>query len=90
MSPQPSRVSTGVPGLDEVLYGGLLPRRSYLLRGGPGTGKTILGMHFLHEGRPAVVFNPTPYIRHEVVDGGVTVDVPGFGYAAVDPRVRLS
>jgi circadian clock protein KaiC len=53
MSPQPSRVSTGVPGLDEVLYGGLLSRRSYLLRGGPGTGKTILGMHFLTTGAAA-------------------------------------
>ena len=53
MSPRPSRVSTGVPGLDEVLYGGLLPRRSYLIGGGPGTGKTILGMHFLATGAAA-------------------------------------
>ncbi|MHB0874991.1 MAG: ATPase domain-containing protein [Anaerolineae bacterium] len=44
------RIATGVPGLDEVLDGGLLPRRAYLIRGGPGVGKTILGLHFLAEG----------------------------------------
>lgn len=44
------RVSTGIQGLDEVLYGGLIPGQAYLLRGGPGTGKTTLGMHFLGTG----------------------------------------
>jgi circadian clock protein KaiC len=44
------RSLTGVPGLDEVLQGGLIPERSYLVRGDPGTGKTILGLHFLVEG----------------------------------------
>lgn len=45
-----TRVSTGVAGLDEILYGGLVPQRAYLLRGGPGCGKTTLGLHFLTEG----------------------------------------
>lgn len=44
------RLSTGVAGLDEVLHGGLLPGRTYLVRGGPGTGKTMLGLHFLTAG----------------------------------------
>jgi circadian clock protein KaiC len=44
------RVSTGVAGLDEILYGGLIPQRTYLVRGGPGCGKTTLGLHFLTEG----------------------------------------
>lgn len=44
------RISTGVSGLDEILQGGLIPERSYLIRGSPGTGKTILGIHFLVEG----------------------------------------
>ncbi|MBM3881288.1 MAG: hypothetical protein FJ387_16445 [Verrucomicrobia bacterium] len=44
------RLSTGVTGLDEVLDGGLLPRSAYLLRGGPGCGKTTLGLHFLTTG----------------------------------------
>lgn len=37
-------------GLDEVLHGGLLSGRTYLVRGGPGTGKTMLGLHFLTAG----------------------------------------
>lgn len=44
------RVSTGITGLDEVLHGGLIPGRAYLVRGGPGTGKTTLGLHFLTAG----------------------------------------
>jgi circadian clock protein KaiC len=44
------RVTTGLPALDDVLDGGLPPRRAYMLRGDPGTGKTILGMHFLTAG----------------------------------------
>jgi circadian clock protein KaiC len=44
------RLSTGIPGLDEVLHTGLLSGRAYLVRGGPGTGKTTLGLHFLADG----------------------------------------
>ncbi len=40
--PGPARVPTGVPGLDAVLEGGLLPRAVYIVQGGPGEGKTIL------------------------------------------------
>jgi len=50
---QAGRLSTGIQGLDEVLLGGLLPRRAYLVRGGPGTGKTILGLHYLMAGAAA-------------------------------------
>jgi circadian clock protein KaiC len=47
-----NRASTGIgiPGLDEILCGGLVLGRSYLVRGGPGTGKTTLGLHFLVAG----------------------------------------
>jgi circadian clock protein KaiC len=45
-----SRVSTGIAGLDEVLGGGFIPLRAYLLRGAPGTGKTLIGLHFLAAG----------------------------------------
>lgn len=39
--------STGVRGLDEILNGGLPVGQAYLVRGGPGCGKTTLGWHFL-------------------------------------------
>ena len=43
-------LKTGIEGLDEMLGGGLISERFYLVRGGPGTGKTTLGLHFLLEG----------------------------------------
>ena len=44
------RLSTGIDGLDEILHGGLIPERSYMLRGPAGSGKTILGLHVLERG----------------------------------------
>ena len=44
------RVLTGVPGLDDILCGGLTAERIYLVEGSPGTGKTTLGLQFLLEG----------------------------------------
>jgi circadian clock protein KaiC len=41
---------TGVPGLDDVLGGGLPGRRTYLIEGNPGAGKTTLALQFLLEG----------------------------------------
>ncbi len=43
-------MSTGIDGLDDVLHGGCLPKRAYLLRGGPGCGKTTLGLQILATG----------------------------------------
>jgi circadian clock protein KaiC len=40
------RVPTSIPGLDIVLRGGFLKAGIYILRGEPGTGKTILGNQF--------------------------------------------
>lgn len=44
------RVETGVPGLDQILHGGIPRRNVVLLSGGPGTGKSILGQQFLYHG----------------------------------------
>jgi circadian clock protein KaiC len=49
------RLPTGVCGLDSVLFGGFLRHNVILVEGGPGTGKSILGWHFLHQG--ATVYN---------------------------------
>jgi circadian clock protein KaiC len=43
-------LSSGVPGLDQVLAGGLTSDRLYLVEGEPGTGKTTLALQFLNEG----------------------------------------
>src|SRR3712207_2685332 len=44
------RMPTGIPGLDEAVHGGLITQNSYLIVGGPGTGKTILSFQWLLEG----------------------------------------
>jgi KaiC/GvpD/RAD55 family RecA-like ATPase len=49
-APALERISTGIPELDEMLAGGLLPHRPYLVVGPPGSGKTTLALQFLIEG----------------------------------------
>jgi circadian clock protein KaiC len=46
----PLAVSTGNPGLDEILTGGLPAHRVHLLEGDPGTGKTTIALQFLLDG----------------------------------------
>jgi len=78
--PEPNttkRLSAGIAGLDEVLYGGLLPRRSYLVRGGPGTGKTTFGFHFLTS---AVSGERTLYITLGQSEAGIRQDAQALGF----------
>jgi circadian clock protein KaiC len=44
------RLKTGVPGLDAIMWGGLIPGRLYLLDGEPGAGKTTFALQYLLEG----------------------------------------
>ncbi len=44
------RVPIGIPGLDDMLHGGVLPGSMTLIMGSAGAGKTLSGLHFLTEG----------------------------------------
>src|SRR3954470_21093563 len=44
------KAPTGIPGLDEITFGGLPAGRPTLVSGGPGAGKTLLGISFLVNG----------------------------------------
>ena len=44
-------VAVGIPGLDDILGGGLTPDRVYLVEGNPGSGKTTLALQYLIKGR---------------------------------------
>jgi len=50
---QSVKARTGVPGLDEVLSGGLTKGNIFLLEGDPGTGKTTIALRFLLDGAAA-------------------------------------
>ena len=45
-----SRAKTGIRGLDDILLGGLIQHRMYLVEGNPGAGKTTLALQFLLAG----------------------------------------
>jgi circadian clock protein KaiC len=68
-------VTTGVAGLDDVLHGGLTPRRMYLVEGTPGAGKTTLALHFLLAGVARgeramyVTLSETPEELHAAASG---------------------
>ncbi|MDN3519556.1 gas vesicle protein GvpD [Aquisalimonas lutea] len=73
------RVLTGVAGFDAILRGGLIPRRAYLIRGGPGSGKTTLGLHFLvNDPTESSVFitlgEPEDQLRSNAERSGVPMD----------------
>lgn len=58
------RVLTGIPGLDEMVGGGIPRGHTVLISGGPGTGKTTFAMQFLYNG--AVKYSePGVYISLE-------------------------
>ncbi len=64
--PLVNRVSTGVPGLDALIGGGIPSGSAVLLLGTPGTGKSIFGLQYLYSGAQSgqsglyVSFEQTP------------------------------
>lgn len=50
MTAAKTRSASGVPGLDEVLHGGLIAGQLYLIDGAPGAGKTTLALQYLMQG----------------------------------------
>jgi circadian clock protein KaiC len=68
-------VGTGIGGLDEILHGGLIPRRLYLVDGNPGCGKTTLALQFLLEGAKRgekCLYVTLSETREELVEGAAS------------------
>jgi circadian clock protein KaiC len=74
-----AKAPTGIPGLDEITFGGLPAGRPTLVAGGPGSGKTLLGVSFLVEG--ALRFNePGVLLTFEERAEELATDVRSLGY----------
>ncbi len=72
------RVRTRIPGLDEILYGGIPERNIVLVSGGPGTGKSIMGMQFLYNG--LVEDEPGVFVALEEHPASVRRSFKHFGW----------
>lgn len=73
------KMPTGIPGLDELLEGGLYEKSSTVIAGPPGTGKTTFGLQFLYAG--ATRFNqPGIFITFEQFPESIYRDARNFGW----------
>jgi circadian clock protein KaiC len=77
-----SRVPVGIEGVDEVLNGGLLPGRAYMLRGDAGTGKTIVGFHYLAAGVAAG--ESCLFVAFEESEADVRANAAALGFGLDD------
>ena len=78
-STQPKKLSTGIEGLDVLLGGGLPEKRTILVVGGPGSGKSILCTQFLKEGLEK--YNEgTVYVSPDYSKKAFTHDMLQFGW----------
>ena len=66
---------TGIEGLDEMMHGGIPKGSAALVAGGAGTGKTLLGLHFIvtgaEQGEPGLIvtFQENPEQLYRIAQG---------------------
>ena len=70
---------TGISGLDEITFGGLPSGRPTLVSGGPGSGKTLLGVSFLVNGAE-LYGEPGVLLSFEENAEELAQDVRSLGY----------
>ena len=73
-----AKIAAGIQGLDEVLNGGVPKGALTLLSGGPGTGKTMLGLEFLVRG--AMAGHPGILLTFEETAMALKNYAAGFGW----------
>ncbi|WP_251328695.1 ATPase domain-containing protein [Haloplanus pelagicus] len=96
-------VASGIPELDGLLNGGLVRGRTYLVQGVSGTGKSLLGQHFLRAGLDrdeTVVYIHGEESRHDILVNAARLGVdiqdaefldigPGTDFFAEDKSYNL-
>jgi len=73
------KTPTGIGGLDEITNGGLPMGRTTLVCGGPGSGKTVLGMEFLVHGILDYQ-EPGVFMAFEETEKELGENVASFGF----------
>ncbi|MDX1521412.1 MAG: circadian clock protein KaiC, partial [Anaerolineae bacterium] len=90
-NPDLPKTATGIQGLDQITGGGLPRGRPTLVCGGPGSGKTLLGLEFLVRG--AQEFDePGVLMSFEETAGDVIQNVAALGWdlqALIDQKKFL-
>jgi circadian clock protein KaiC len=71
-------VPTQIAGLDEILEGGLPRGRTTLVCGGPGSGKTVLGLEFLCRG--AMAGEPGVFVTFEERAEAIRMNARSMGW----------
>lgn len=71
------RIPTKIPGLDELIEGGIIKGRTLLISGASGTGKTTLAMQFLYNCATAGI--PAIHVALEEKPKNIRKDMARFG-----------
>ena len=76
--PSGKRVPSGIHGLDETMQGGFIQNSLNLVSGGAGTGKTLVGLQFIHFG--ALLGEPGIFVTFEEKKEELVEDAKIFGW----------
>ncbi|MFW9930586.1 MAG: ATPase domain-containing protein [Candidatus Thorarchaeota archaeon] len=73
-----SFAESGIPGLDDLFFGGFPKGKTILLSGPPGAGKTVFGMQFLVAG--ALANEPGVFVAFDDLPGHIRRDMGTFNW----------
>jgi circadian clock protein KaiC len=82
-----ARMSSGIPALDELLAHGYWPGASTLIAGPTGSGKTLLGLHFIFQGARAGEPGVIASLQENQTQLGRIAR--GFGWSVSEPGVEV-
>lgn len=72
-------IKTGIAGLDEIFLGGIPRHNNLIVEGPPGSGKTTLGLGFIHAGA-AQYDEPGVIVSFELDSAKLLRDAAGFDW----------
>ncbi len=87
-------IRSGIPALDSLLNGGYVRGRTYLVQGVPGTGKSMLGQHFLEAGIEAdetVVYIHGEESKRDIITNAtqLSIDISDAEFLGIGPGTEF-